>query len=154
MMPYKRVLLAVGVVGVLGLQPIVFGQNQNPNPNPNQSQAQGPNQRPGQAASSVPTERDPVMQLDQRLRQLELDLSMLTSQVRSRTDVVGPEDRTTRDMNLDSRLDAIERELQQVNFTVSDLQRQISDAQRAVSQAQNDAMLAQQLARDAQARIN
>jgi hypothetical protein len=37
---------------------------------------------------------------------------------------------------------------------VLDLQRQISDALRAASQAQSDAMLAQQIARDAQSRVN
>jgi GAF domain-containing protein len=125
MKTYRKVLIGGGVAAMLGLQPIVFGQS-----------------------------ADPELTLERRVRQLEQSLSMLNSQVRSRTDVSGPEDRTTRDFNLETRLDNIERQVQQVNNSVMDLQRQISDAARAASQAQNDAMLAQQIARDVQSRIN
>jgi hypothetical protein len=120
-------LLCGASVGVMALQPVVFGQDA----------------------------QQPQVTIEQRVRSLEQSLSNLATQVRLRTDVVvGPEDRTSRDLNLDARLDEIERQMQQFNNSVLDLQRQVSDAMRASSQAQNDAMLAQQIARDAQSRVN
>lgn len=123
---FRNALVLGGVALVLGLQPIVFGQS----------------------APQPPT-------TEQRIRQLELNLSALQAELQRRTaTMAGPEDRMTRDFNLETRLTNIERQLQQVSNSVMDLQRQIGDAARAASQAQSDAMLAQQLARDAQARIN
>jgi uncharacterized protein YlxW (UPF0749 family) len=111
---------------VLGLQPIVFGQS----------------------TPQAPT-------VDQRVRSLELSLSALQTELQRRTaTMVGPEDRMTRDFNLETRLGNIEREVQQLNNSVMELQRQVGDAVRAASQAQSDANLAQQIARDAQARVN
>jgi gas vesicle protein len=123
---FTKALVSGGVVCALAALPIAFAQN----------------------TSQQPT-------LDARVRQLEISLSSLASQVSVRTDVgSGPDDRMMRDINLDTRLGNIERQVQQVNNSVMELQRQISDAVRAASQAQSDAMLAQQIARDAQARIN
>ena len=130
---YRKAVALGGVVLLLGLQPIVFGQNTQ--------------QTPAQNAQRGPT-------VEQRVAQLELTISMLQTELRRRTDVSGPDDRMSRDMNLDNRLRDIERQVQQVNNSVMELQRQLGDAMRAASQAQNDAMLAQQIARDAQSRIN
>jgi len=122
---FAKLLACGGLAMSLGLLPIAFGQNTQPQPT-----------------------------LDSRVRQLELSLGMLNNQLQMRTEVSGPQDRTTRDYNLDTRIDDLERQIQQLNNTLMDLQRQIGDAVRAASQAQNDAMMAQQIARDAQSRIN
>lgn len=143
---YRKSVVLGGVALLLGLQPVVFGQGarQEPTPAPQQGQTQ---QAPAQNVQRGPT-------VEQRVNSLELTISQLRTELSRRTDVAGPDDRMTRDMNMDNRLRDIERQLQQVNNSITELQRQLGDATRAASQAQNDAMLAQQIARDAQARIN
>lgn len=127
-----KVLVLGSVALLLGLEPIVFGQS---------------------AQQAPTTQRAPT--LDDRMRQLELNIMTLQSELQRRTATLGgPEDGISRDFNLDTRLSNIERQVQQLSNSVMELQRQISDATRAASQAQSDAMLAQQIARDAQARIN
>jgi predicted RNase H-like nuclease (RuvC/YqgF family) len=130
---YRKAIALGGVALLLGLQPLVFGQDASRAPAP--------------GAQRGPT-------VEQRVAQLESTISMLQTELRRRTDVAGPDDRISRDMNLDNRLRDLERQIQQVNNSVMELQRQLGDAVRAASQAQSDAMLAQQIARDAQSRIN
>jgi len=91
--------------------------------------------------------------VDKRLSQLEQNLAELETLLHVRTDSVGIPDRTNRDFNLETRLTAIERNVQQINNVVLDLQRQVGHAYRMANQAQNDAQLAQSLARDAANRI-
>ena len=138
---YRKTVALGGIALLLGLQPIAFGQSSQ------QAPAQNAQQPPAQNVQRGPT-------VEQRVSTLELTLSQLRTELSRRTDVAGPDDRITRDMNLDNRLRDIERQLQQINNSIMELQRQLGDATRAASQAQNDAMLAQQIARDAQARIN
>ena len=95
----------------------------------------------------------PEAAVERRLTELELSFITLNNLVRTRTDVVGIEDRTNRDFNVETRFRELEQQLQQLQFSVSDMQRQASDAMRIASQAQSDAQLAQQIARDAQARV-
>jgi uncharacterized protein YlxW (UPF0749 family) len=133
-----KVLVLGGIALVLGLQPIVFSQ----------SAQQAPTVQRAPTPQQAPT-------MDQRVSQLELSISVLQSELQRRTaPMAGPDDRMSRDFNLDTRLTNIERQVQQLSNSVMELQRQIADATRAASQAQSDAMLAQQIARDAQARIN
>jgi predicted RNase H-like nuclease (RuvC/YqgF family) len=124
-----RSILVSGFVLSIGLLPLAFSQDAEPAPEPE------------------PT-------LAQRVQTLERSLIQLNSQLQLRTDVSGPEDRRTRDFNLEQQINDLERQIQQLNNTVMDLQRQLSDALRAANQAQSDAMQAQQIARDAQSRIN
>ena len=138
---YGKTIVLGGVALLLGLQPVVFGQNSQQAPAQNVQEPPAPN-----------VQRGPTV--EQRVSSLELTLSQLRTEISRRTDVAGPDDRITRDMNLDNRLRDIERQLQQINNSIMELQRHLGDATRAASQAQNDAMLAQQIARDAQARIN
>lgn len=92
--------------------------------------------------------------VENRLRQLERMVATLDTQLQLRTATGGgPEDRTTRDFNLTTRLSDIERRIQQLGNDLSNLQRQTNDAVRVASQAQRDAQLAQQIARDAANRI-
>jgi len=91
--------------------------------------------------------------VEQRLSQLEQSLAELDTLLHVRTDTVGIPDRTNRDFNLETRLTAIERNVQQINNVMLDLQRQVADAYRMANQAQSDAQLAQSLARDAANRI-
>lgn len=89
---------------------------------------------------------------DERLMRLERLVVTLDSQLQQRTGVVGPDDRLTRDINLESRLNTIELQAEQLSRQVMDLQRQVADAQRIASQAQRDAQMAQQIARNAESR--
>lgn len=91
---------------------------------------------------------------EQRLRQLETEIAALTGLVRLRTDAGPPDDRISRDFNLEMRLSTIERTVQQIGNELLMLQRQVSEASQAASQAQNEARMAQQMARDAAMRIN
>ena len=140
-----KVLVLGGIALVLGLQPVVFGQNAPQAPTVQRaptSQQQAP------TSQQAPT-------IDQRVRQLEVNIIALQTELQRRTaTMAGPDDRMSRDFNLDTRLTNIERQVQQLSNSVLELQRQIADATRAASQAQSDAMQAQQIARDAQARIN
>lgn len=90
---------------------------------------------------------------DERLMRLERLVLTLDSQLQQRTSVVGPDDRITRDFNLDTRLNNIELQTEQLARQIMDLQRQVSDAQRIANQAQRDAQMAQQIARNAESRI-
>jgi hypothetical protein len=147
----SRHLLALGGLAlVIGLQPIVFGQGAQQAPT---TQQPPPSQRGATPPQAQATQQAPTV--DQRVRQLELNIIALQSELQRRTATLsGPDDGITRDFNLETRLGNIERQVQQLGNSVLDLQRQIGDAARAASQAQNDAMLAQQIARDAQARVN
>jgi len=88
---------------------------------------------------------------EQRLVQLERAVTTLDTQLQLRTSGAGAEDRTTRDFNLNARLDRIELSVQQLERQMSDTQRQASDALRVANQAQREAQMAQQMARSAQA---
>jgi hypothetical protein len=89
---------------------------------------------------------------DERLLRLERLVLTLDSQLQQRTSVVGPEDRLTRDFNLETRLDNIELHAEQLGRQAMDLQRQVADAQRIANQAQRDAQMALQTARTAEIR--
>lgn len=125
---WTRMLTVGASMAAIGMLSIAFGQSQR--------------------------DEDPEAVIERRLAQLELDLANLNSIVRMRTDIgAGAGDRATRDLNVENRFREIERQLQQLSFTISDLQRQASDAVRIASQAQSDAQFAQQIARDAQSRV-
>jgi uncharacterized protein YlxW (UPF0749 family) len=96
---------------------------------------------------------DPDVTTERRIRQLELDLSNLSMQLQVRTNVSGPQDRTTRDFNLETRLNNLEQRVQQIDNEILNLQRQVFDATRAANQAQSEAQMAQSIARDAANRI-
>lgn len=111
-------------------------------------------------ALAQPPVEDPETIIERRLFEIEVSLANLDNLVRRRTDTVGIDDRYSRDNDFETRFREIERQLQQMTFTLNDVQRQASDAQRQVSdamriasQAQSDAQFAQQIARDAQARV-
>lgn len=107
----------------------------------------------GVLASSYAQSPDTTKSLDDRVSVLEQNLAELTTLVHVRTDTTGIQDRNNRDFNLETRLTAIERNVQQINNVMADLQRQVADAYRMANQAQTDAQLAQSLARDAANRI-
>jgi hypothetical protein len=90
---------------------------------------------------------------DERLMRLERLVTTLDSQLQQRTSVVGPDDRITRDFNLDTRLNNIELQTEQLARQIVDLQRQVANAERIANQAQRDAQMAQQIARNAESRI-
>jgi hypothetical protein len=84
---------------------------------------------------------------DERLLRLERLVLTLDSQLQQRTSVVGPDDRITRDFNLDTRLDNIELHAESLSRQVMDLQRALANAQRIADQALREAQMAQQTAR-------
>lgn len=90
---------------------------------------------------------------DERLMRLERLVTTLDAQLQQRTRGVGPDDRITRDSNLDSRLNNLELQAGQLASQVQDLQRQVLDTQRLANQAQRDAQTAEQIARSIESRI-
>lgn len=120
---YVHLLGFVGSILAVGLMAIAYGQNESTG-----------------------------LSDDERLMRLERLVTTLESQLQQRTSVVGPDDRISRDFNLDTRLDNIELHAEQLSRQVMDLQRQVADAQRIANQAQRDAQMAQQVARTAEAR--
>jgi len=97
--------------------------------------------------------QDDGSSIEERVLVLERAVATLDTQLQLRTSTSGPEDRISRDFNLEMRLSDIERLVQQLGNDMQDLQRQASNAAQAASQAQRDARMAQQMARDAQNRI-
>jgi uncharacterized protein YlxW (UPF0749 family) len=96
----------------------------------------------------------PEQTVESRLLQLENAVSRLNTVVQMRTEVSGPQDRVTRDFNLEQRLNNLERQVQQLAYDVSNVNSQISMAVNAANQAQRDAQMAQQIARDLSFRVN
>jgi uncharacterized protein YlxW (UPF0749 family) len=96
----------------------------------------------------------PQQTVESRLLELEAAVSRLNTVVQMRTEVSGPEDRVTRDFNLEQRLNNLERQVQQLAYDVSNVNSQISMAVNAAQQAQRDAQMAQQIARDLSFRVN
>jgi primosomal protein N'' len=95
----------------------------------------------------------PAPTVESRLLELEEGLARLGTTLQMRTEVSGPQDRVNRDFNLDTRLNEIERRLQQLGFEMSNVSSQISSAVNAANQAQRDAQMAQQMARDVMNRV-
>jgi uncharacterized protein YlxW (UPF0749 family) len=95
----------------------------------------------------------PEQTVESRLLQLEDAVSRLNTVVQMRTEVSGPQDRVTRDFNLEQRLNNLERQVQQLAYDVSNVNGQISMAVNAANQAQRDAQMAQQMARDLSFRV-
>jgi uncharacterized protein YlxW (UPF0749 family) len=96
---------------------------------------------------------DDRLSIEERVLMLERNVATLDTQLQLRTSTSGPEDRISRDFNLQTRLGDIERRVQQLSNEIQNLQRQASNAAQAANQAQRDAQMAQQMARDAQNRI-
>lgn len=117
-------LFALGLVVTLGLVTIASGQDEFPEPT-----------------------------VESRILQLEDLVARLNTMVQLRTEVSGPEDRVTRDFDLDQRLGALERQVQQLALEMSNLNSRISSAVSTASQAQRDAQMAQQMARDLSFRV-
>lgn len=102
----------------------------------------------GQEGSPDKTDAEKVVEA--RLLGLEQTVARLNTQLQMRTEVAGgPQDRVSRDFNLEQRLNNIERQVQQLGIQVSNLDRLVQSASQAAMQAQNDARQAQQMARDA-----
>lgn len=91
----------------------------------------------------------PAPTVESRVLLLEESVARLSTLLQMRTEASGPQDRLTRDFNLETRLGNLERQVQQLSFQVSNLNNQISSAISAANQAQRDAQMAQQMARDA-----
>ena len=83
--------------------------------------------------------------IESRILALEQTVSRLSIQLLQRTEVTGPQDRMTRDLNLENRLRQIEQSVQQLSVELAALNRQLSSVATTASQAQRDA----QMARDA-----
>jgi sensor histidine kinase YesM len=107
----------------------------------------------GSVANSFGQATDAPDSVESRLQILEKNVATLDDLLRLRTDVAGIQDRTSRDYNVDMRLTALERSVQQLGNQLLDLQRQVADANRMALQAQGEAQMAQSLARDAANRI-
>jgi uncharacterized protein YlxW (UPF0749 family) len=122
-MKRSATMLAIGTAAAVGLMAMASGQNEFPE-----------------------------QTVESRLLQLEDAVSRLNTVVQMRTEVSGPQDRVTRDFNLEQRLNSLERQVQQLAYDVSNVNSQISMAVNAANQAQRDAQMAQQMARDAMLR--
>jgi uncharacterized protein YlxW (UPF0749 family) len=117
-------LLALGLVVTPGLMTIASGQDQFPEPT-----------------------------VESRILELEDMVARLNTVVQLRTEVSGPQDRVSRDFNLDQRLGNLERQVQQLTYEMSNINSQISSAVSAANQAQRDAQMAQQMVRDLSIRV-
>ena len=107
----------------------------------------------GLLTTAAGQETDPEQVLEARLLGLEQSVARLDTQLQMRTNVSGgPQDRVSRDFDLEQRLNTIERQVQQLGIQMSNLQREVQAASRAASQAQNDAQQARQLAQNASLR--
>ena len=123
-MKRSTTMLAIGAAAAVGLMTMASGQNEFPEET-----------------------------VESRLLLLEDAVSRLNTVVQMRTEVSGPEDRVTRDFNLEQRLSSLERQVQQLAYDVSNVNSQISTAVNAANQAQRDAQMAQQMARDLSFRV-
>ena len=91
----------------------------------------------------------PQPTVEGRIAALEDRVTSLNTLLQMRTEVSGPQDRVTRDFDLDQRLNSLERRVQQLAYDMQSINSQISAAVNTANQAQRDAQMAQQMARDA-----
>ena len=102
------------------------------------------------ALMTIASGQDPFPEptVESRIAVLEDRVASLNTLLQMRTEVSGPQDRITRDFDLDQRLNSLEREVQQLGFEMSNMRSQVSSAVTTANQAQRDAQMAQQMARD------